>query len=440
MRVAFLSPVGELGGGERSLIDVVASLRETDRDVHADVILGADGPLADRLLAHGATVRVLPLPDVLRTTGDSALRGSGRARAAVRLAARGVGILRATRRYTHSLRVAIDDLEPDVVYSNAIKTHLLGSAAVGTRRPVLWHVRDFLGARPVVSRALRGVRRRVSSVIAVSGAVAADVGVLLPDVHTDVIHNGIDTQHFAPSITAAADLDALSGLPSAPMNTVRVGLVATYARWKGHDLFVEAIARVRSRRPELPLRAYVIGGPIYATPGSQVSTAELKAMLESAGVTECVGLVPFVSDPRAVYAALDLVVHSSTRPEPFGRTIVEAMASGRAVIATLDGGVPEIVRDDVDALGVPPRDANALSDAIARLAASPELRTRLGESGRISAASHFGRPRLGRQVRAALERCATSATRGGAACHRGTRSTLGWRRGASTAHDTKGTM
>ena len=108
---------------------------------------------------------------------------------------------------------------------------------------------------------------------------------------------------------------------------VRIGLVATFARWKGHARF-----STRSRRlPEsLPVRGYVIGGPVYETAGSQVSLDELRAAVAALGLEGRVGFTGFVEDAAQAMRALDVVVHASTEPEPFGLVIAEAMACARA--------------------------------------------------------------------------------------------------------------
>src|SRR5207253_6282469 len=99
-----------------------------------------------------------------------------------------------------------------------------------------------------------------------------------------------------------------------------------------------------------PCRFYIVGGPIYRSRGSQVSAEGLRARAEALGVGSRVGLVGHQADPARALRALDVVVHASTRPEPFGRVIVEGMACGRAVVAIRDGGAAELFDDGVTAL------------------------------------------------------------------------------------------
>jgi glycosyltransferase involved in cell wall biosynthesis len=177
--------------------------------------------------------------------------------------------------------------------------------------------------------------------------------------------------------------------------------VATYARWKGQRVFLEAIARLSAA---LPARFYLVGGPIYQTSGSQFSLEELRGIARQLRVEHRVGFIGFQEDAAAVFQSLDVVVHASTEPEPFGLTIVEAMACGRAVIATKAGGASELFQHDQDALGVEPGDVAALAETIGRLVADATCRRRLGENARRSAVERFHDARLGPQLLAVYAR------------------------------------
>ena len=114
----------------------------------------------------------------------------------------------------------------------------------------------------------------------------------------------------------------------------------------------------------------VIGDAVYETEGSQHSRAELEALVRHLGIADRVGFTGFVTRPEAALRSLDVVVHASTSPEPFGLVIVEAMATARAVVMSLAGGAAEIVTPGVDALGHVPGDVNGLAARITELAAS----------------------------------------------------------------------
>jgi glycosyltransferase involved in cell wall biosynthesis len=163
-----------------------------------------------------------------------------------------------------------------------------------------------------------------------------------------------------------------------------------------------AAAQVRSAS-DRPLRFYIVGGPVYDTQASQLTEADLKTAIDGAGLAGDVGLVAFQTDVARAYRGLDVMVHASARPEPFGRTIVEAMASGRAVIAARAGGALELFDEGKNALGFQPDDASDLARAMLSLVRDGELRARLGAEARINAEARFGRERLAREIVSAYE-------------------------------------
>jgi glycosyltransferase involved in cell wall biosynthesis len=111
-----------------------------------------------------------------------------------------------------------------------------------------------------------------------------------------------------------------------------------------------------------------------------------------------VGFTGFLHTPEATFRALQVVVHASTAPEPFGLVIAEAMACGRAVIVSNAGGAAEIVTPGVDALVHAPGDAGDLSAQIAALAGDAELRARIGHAARATAERSFDRARLATEL------------------------------------------
>lgn len=397
MRVVFLNPLALIGGAEFILLDLLAALPEALPGVDRQLVIASEpGPLSERAEALGVQVHHLPFPEAISGLGDSALRGRGRISVALGLGAKAVPTALATRRYARGLGRLLDDLNPDLIHSNGMKLHLLMKPAAPRSVPVVWHAHDFFSTRALMSRALRWASNRASGIIAISEAVGRDVRSVLPRVPVSVVYNAIDTNHFVPSSGGDARwLDERAGLEPAPPGCARVGLVATYARWKGQDLFLRALALLPRDRP---IRATIIGGPIYKTRGSQYSVEELRALAEELGVADRVGFVPFQEDTAEVYRALDVVVHASTQPEPFGRTIAEAMACGRAVVVSNEGGAAELFADDVDAVGFTPRDPRSLADAILALSEDRERRARLGARARASAVEKFSRERLGLQV------------------------------------------
>jgi glycosyltransferase involved in cell wall biosynthesis len=399
LKILYFNPVGTIGGAEMCLLDVLATVGAARPDWRLGVVLGDDGPLRRAVADLGLACALLPLPGGLARMGDSGGKavGSRWSRGGV-LVARGSAATLATAAYGSRLRRLIRAEAPDLIQTNGMKAHVLGAWAAPRHVPVVWHLHDYLGSRPVMARLLRNSARRRVEAVAVSRSVADDaertLGARVP---IRTISNAVDLERFAPEHDHdhededGAWLDEAAGMPPAPPGTVRVGLVATFAVWKGHDVFLDAIARI----PADPCcRYYIIGGPIYRSRGSQVALEDLRQQAEALGLGGRLGFAGHQADPARAIRALDVVVHASTRPEPFGRVIVEGMASGRAVVAIEDGGAAELFEDERTALGCPPRDPDRLARAISRLVGDPELRRRLGRAGREAARVRFDRRRL----------------------------------------------
>ena len=398
MRILYYNPTGVIGGGERMLLSVITEVRQAAPTAQLYLVLGADGLLRERAANLGVDTLVLPFPRGLSGLGDSSLK-EGRGQGRWKFLARAALAVPAVGFYVRRLRNLIRRLAPDVVHANGIKANLLAALAAPRDLPVLWHVQDFYGARLLVRRLLAVPGRRAAAAIALSRAVAQDLQTLLPRLPIHVIYNATDVERFCPGPGDGAWLDAQVGLLPGETPSLRVGLVATYARWKGQDVFLEAAAQVVRRLGPQVIRFYIVGGPIYQTTGSQFSPGELQSQARKLGIERQVGFVPFQADPADCYRALDVVVHASTRPEPFGLTIVEAMACGRAVIAARAGGAAELFQSGSDALGAAPGDPMALAEAIAQLARDSDLRRQLGVRARATAVARFDQRRLGEELR-----------------------------------------
>src|SRR5438477_1707481 len=385
MRLAYLSASSGLGGAERCLVDLLAVVRQFEPSWCLHVIVPSEGPLPVAARNLGVDVAVLPFPASLARLGDA------RARIGLPLARRLTLAAVRVASYARTLARCLEDIRPDLVHSNAIKTHVLSTAAAPRGVPVRWHLHDYVGARSVSRVLLRLLSRRCAAALANSSAVAADAErVFGGGIPVHCVPNGIDLDEFSPA-GVPLDLDAVCGLPPVGAEVVRIGLIATMAFWKGHDVFLHAL---RSLARHATFRAYVIGGPLYHTAGSQVSLDDVRRMVAELGLDRHVGLAGFVERPAAAMRALDVVVHASTRPEPFGLVIAEAMGCGRAVIASRRSGVAEFLRDGEDAI-LCESNVEDLTRALRTGVGARGLRARLGAHARVTALKYFDRERMG---------------------------------------------
>jgi glycosyltransferase involved in cell wall biosynthesis len=365
---------------------MLAAIRATRPDWTLGVIAASNGPLVAKASVHAQTA-VLPFPTALARLGEWGTRRSAAARLGLAL-----GLLAASGPaavYTWRLRRRLLDFQPDVIHSNGLKMHLLGARVRPPGVRLVWHLHDYPASRRLTARLLASQTHRCDAMLANSDSVAVQArqrfGGAAP-VYT--MYNSIDLERFSPA-GPRADLDALSRLPPLAPGGVRVGLVGTFARWKGHDVFLEALARLSGLAN---VRGYIVGDSIYDTDASQYSRDELRARVEKLGLSDSVGFTGKVDDVSAVLRALDIAVHASTEPEPFGLVIAEAMGCARPVIVSRSGGAAEIAQGG--AVFHEPGNSAELADRLRALAADPARRAALGSEGRTAALRLFGRERL----------------------------------------------
>jgi glycosyltransferase involved in cell wall biosynthesis len=375
-----------VGGVETSVLAMLASLRRAEPSLNVAVI----APEEDAFLAHvrrlGCDGTALPFPGPLATYGEVTASRGGAAQLMAALAAAS---------YARRLRAALRSLAPDIVHAHGIKMQVLSRWAAPSRAALVWHAHDYVAGREASRRALRLASGRCVAVIANSRSVSEDFRAhVRADVPVSVVYNAVDLARFSPG-GRALDLDALAGMPVAAHGTVRIGLPATFGRWKGQDVFLRALGRLSC---EQPWRAYIIGGAVYQTHESQWSLDQLKSLTRELALSNRVGFTGLVDDMPAALRALDVAVHASTHPEPFGMAIAEAMACGRAVVVARAGGAAEIVHDGLDAVGYAPGDEVGLSAVLSRVTLNDELRVRLGVAARGTAVSAFDARRLGPEL------------------------------------------
>ena len=370
-RVVYVGHTAVASGGELALARLLGGLQEVD----AHVVLGADGPLVALMQRRGVAVEVLPLDPRAGKVGRHAVTPTRLPLPAVV----------STARYTWRLSRRLREIEPDIVHTNTLKAAIYGGVAgrlAGV--PVVWHIRDRIAPDylpRVTVMAIRLLARFVpSAIVANSQATRQTLGHprrLIAVVPSPVVYDAVGNEH--------------EGVGSAPAGPLVVGMIGRLSPWKGQDVFVRAFAEAF---PEGDEQALIVGGALF---GEDEYRATITALIDELGLSERVELTGHVDDVSGMLGRMHVVVHASVIPEPFGQVVVEAMAAGRAVIASAEGGPAEIIRPDVDGVLVPPRDVQALAAALRRLAADPEERHRLGVAA-SEAVQRFTPERIGRQV------------------------------------------
>jgi glycosyltransferase involved in cell wall biosynthesis len=154
-----------------------------------------------------------------------------------------------------------------------------------------------------------------------------------------------------------------------------------------------ADAQEQLARAGTPVRLLIAGEPDPSNP-APISADEIERWRRRDGIT----LLGHVKDIREVWAAAHIAVQASYGGEGLPKSLLEAAACGRPIVATDVPGCRQIARDGVNAVLVPPRDASALSSAIARLAGDAGLRSRFGAASRKIVEQEFSAERIGREI------------------------------------------
>lgn len=189
------------------------------------------------------------------------------------------------------------------------------------------------------------------------------------------VPTGIDTDRFAPGDKTSARL-ALELEPAAHY----LGIVATLRSWKGHLYLLDAFAALAQRHPDLTL--LIVGdGPMRNVIEDKITELRL---------TNRVRLVGQQERPEDWLKALDVFCLPSYANEGVPQAVLQAMLTSLPVVSTPVGAITEAITDGSTGLIVPPRDSQALVEAITRLLADPALCTRLGAQARKEAVGRFG--------------------------------------------------
>lgn len=267
----------------------------------------------------------------------------------------------------------------DIIHlNNGLESQLSGLfAAKILRIPCVAHARGF----PNFSMLVDGVSTSVDRYIAVSSSV--ELQLVENGVDADrisVVHDAVDVDNFS----RPRDTDAVRDELSIPPEAKVFGLLGRIMGWKGVKEFVSAAIRVLESLDDA--YAVIVGDE---SDGNRSYFREVQDLAQKSSVRERIIFAGFRDDVPAVVQTLDLLVHTSLQPEPFGLVLVEAMAAGTPVVAADRGGPVDIVADGESGLLVDPEDTAALATAIERVLREPKAARKMGERGRRRARSQF---------------------------------------------------
>ncbi len=363
MRILCVDQTAELGGAELSMFAEVTHMPHD-----CSVLLFEDGPFRAMLAKANVPVEVVSALQkgltVRRESGALAILGSL------------PGVIRIVR------VVAAKARQNDVIYANSQKAFVVGALASAlTGRPLVWRLRDVLDASHF-SALLRRVavllgNWKASRVIVNSVATGKAFTAVGGDARKiSVAYPGIDE---APFLAVSAETIAKLRAEIAP-GAALIGVFGRLSNWKGQAVFIDAIARL----PDAI--GVIVGAPLF---GEEAYAEALHRQVEALGISGRVRFLGFRSDIPALMRSMDVIVHSSIAPEPFGRVVVEGMLSGNPVVASAAGGVLEIIENGKTGWLCKPGNATALAQTLQTVLTDKMQTTAIAAAGQAHARATF---------------------------------------------------
>ncbi len=376
-RILFVDHTAVMGGAELCLLDMATAYANNSK-----VLLFQDGSLRKRLEQEQIEVIV-----------DQA--------SATMLNLRTSGGLNALATIPELWRIAGEISQQaanyDLVMANSQKAFI--SAALATLRgspPVVWYLHDILTAKhfsfinrlAAVFLANRFARKVLVNSQATGKAFAAAGG---KENLCHVVYNGFKSDKF--DLVTDQDIAKVRdqlGIGEAPL----VGLFSRLSYWKGQHVLLEAVR-------ELPqVQVIMVGEALF---GEQAYVSQIESLAQMPELKGRIHWLGFRDDIPTLMKACDIVVHTSTEPEPFGRVIVEGQLAQKPVIASAAGGALELIKSGQNGFLFPPADAIALRQLIEKLIGDRSLADSIAKQGYHDARANFSLETILQSFEAAIK-------------------------------------
>lgn len=364
LKICYFSVATHLGGGERSLLDLIAQFQKTGQVMPWVIFPKPEGPFIDECKKRGISYTICEMPEPFsRITRDKPFYSL-------------ICLLLSIPSflfYLNRLFQLIETEKPDLLHTNGIKSHVIGSILTFRKRiPLVWHGRDiFQGFTLFLLRFLSRLTR--PWIIFNSKAAASAFGNYWV---AKVIYNGIDLPE--PSVFPA---NFSPNFHEVLQKKFVFGILGVLARWKGQDLFLDLAKILKDE----DCGFVIMGSRIYDTASDLDYEQELKDKAKGLPVV----FTGKVDSPFDYLRKIDCLVHCSRKPEPFGRVIVEAQLMGIPVIAAAAGGVLEILEEGKNGFLYPPNDLPTLAMKAISVMKDAETRSSVSLAGKDSAMTRF---------------------------------------------------
>ena len=370
MKILFLDQSGNLGGAELNLLDTAKLYRNS-----CLVALFADGSFAKALAENQVPVRILS-NKTLKIYKDSNFWQS----------IQNIGLFLPL--ITEIIKLSRDC---DLIYANTQKALVAGAiASLVTSKPLIYHLHDILSLehfsqtnrRIAVSLANRFTSMVIANSQATKTAFIESGG---EERLVEVVYNGFDLEKYYVSRDRATQLRQELDLQGRYV----IGHFSRLSPWKGQHILIEALTHCSNTT------AILVGDALF---GEDEYVARLHQQVQDLELGDRVRFLGFRNNIPELMAMCDLVAHTSTSPEPFGRVIVEAMLCGKPVIAAAAGGAVELIESDRTGWLTTPGNVGELANKIEQCRQNPELTEKIALAGKASASERFDLLNIEQQI------------------------------------------
>jgi glycosyltransferase involved in cell wall biosynthesis len=370
MKILFLDQSGKPGGAELCLIDIAKPYQK-----NCLVGLFADGSFKDLLQKNHIPVKVLADRAIQVKKESSLTQGLA---SITQLAPLITKVVKLARNY-------------DLIYANTQKALVVGAiASFFSNRSLVFHLHDILSPEHFsqTNRSISVTLANRASLVIVNSEASKKAFIEAggkPD-KVEIVYNGFDPQNY---VTQKSEIKQLREKLELDDQFI-VGHFSRLAPWKGQHILIEAIAKCPAE-----VAVILVGDALF---GEQDYVKQLHQQIDRLQLQNRVKFLGFRHDIPLLMAACDLVAHTSTAPEPFGRVIVEAMLSGTPVVAAASGGAVELVTDGINGFLTTPGNPQELTEVINTCLSDKQKTAAIAETARNTASQRFNVANIDRQI------------------------------------------
>ena len=376
MKVLFLDQSGKPGGAELCLVDIAKPYGE-----NALVGLFADGDFRKLLEENQVPVEVLTTQAIKVGKQSGLFQALGSLGQIIPLINQ---VVQRARKY-------------DLIYANTQKALVVGAiASFLARRPLVYHLHDILSLEHFSKTNLRVAVNLINhcAALVIANSQASKMAFLeaggKPDL-VRVVYNG-----FAAKNYEVDELEVRNFRENLKLeNKFVIGHFSRLSPWKGQHILIDAL----SQCPQ-DVVVILVGDALF---GEQEYVQDLHQKVTALGLENRVKFLGFRADIPQLMAMCDLITHTSTAPEPFGRVIVEAMLCGKPVIASQAGGAMELVEDGINGFLVTPGEPQELAQVINNCRQESAKTANIANNAKIIASERFDVNIINKQIQKLLE-------------------------------------